>query len=94
MDFKKGDRVIYTSFKFGESEINPAANTSYECSGTIIKINGGGHYSPNINVKWDNGETNSYRMSDLSYAPDDISEINPNQIFKRLKLKKHLSAPF
>lgn len=62
--FEVGDKVYYVSGQHGARSNNPLYGTSYQCQGTVIKCGEGDYCS--IEVKWNNGTTNSYYRADLA----------------------------
>ena len=69
--FDIGDRVIYTSGRWPDTEFNPLWKGLYGCIvGTIVDAD----YL--ILVKWDNGKDNIYNDNDLSYYHGEAVFIN------------------
>jgi len=61
--FKIGDRVKYTSAKYGDSECNPLWNGKYgRIIGTVCHTNGLPCW---VNVNWSNGIKNDYEPQSL-----------------------------
>jgi len=81
MKFKIGDRVCYTSGKYGAALCNPLAGTQYECKGTVAGIE---ENVGSVDVDWDNDTQNSYYEDDLIPA---AGKLDPNTAF-RLKMSK------
>lgn len=74
------DRVILISTQYSHSDLNPVWGSDSQCEGTVIKIKIlSKELSFPIEVKWDNGETNYYKTSDLKVVEDmrDI-QLKPN----------------
>ena len=82
--FSINDRVIYTSGRHGKSSSNPLFGTKFECEGTVI-MEDKGHGFP-VQVRWDNGKTNSYSATDFERV--DGSCTNPNMAFSLKKRKR------
>lgn len=62
--FKVNDRVKYVNRAFGDSIDNPFwGGIGGYIAGTVIQIMG-----TSIDVKWDNGCKNIYRIQDLKYV--------------------------
>ena len=76
--FKVGNRVKYTSGKYGDDDGNTYSNPLWggkqgKVIGTVKTLYNAAF---NVHVKWDTGKTNTYKDSDLELAPDPfITEI-------------------
>lgn len=85
MKFKKGDRVIYVSGKYGVGNNNPLWKSHGGIVGTICDL-----VNPlTVIVRWDNDTQNAYSESDLkAYSESDPklafsqTSSNPNLEFK------------
>jgi hypothetical protein len=84
--FKMGDRVVYISGVHGKSSNNPLAGTKYECQGTVVTQHKDRGFP--IQVRWDNGQVNSYSHNDLEYVTGGKDRSNPNMAFLVKKLTK------
>ena len=82
--FSIGDRVIYISGRHGKGPNNPLFGTKYECQGTVV-MEDKGHGFP-VQVRWDNGKTNSYSASDLERVGG--GGTNPNMAFRLKKCER------
>lgn len=80
MEFKKGDRVVFTRnkphYRLGPS--NPLIGSEWYCEGTVCDFN-----IYNIHVYWDNGCRNNYIPECLDfvvgkYCPDEL----PDELFE------------
>ncbi len=82
-----GDRVYYVSNFHGQAPNNPLRGSTYECIGTIIRFTPDGHGYP-LKIKWDNGQSNTYRVEDIEHAEDSTYAVNPNAMFKYMKKRR------
>jgi len=66
-EFKRGNIVKYMSGHFGDDEHNPLWNGKCGCIQGIIISMDIPHYGEdcNIRVMWDNGNANTYNVTDL-----------------------------
>ena len=63
-DIYLGDRVYLTTNRYNTGVYNPVRGTSFEAVGTVISVDSGA-----VNVRWDNGQSNYYRLrGDLTPA--------------------------
>jgi hypothetical protein len=76
--FRINDRVVLTiQGKYKPSRMNPIVGTEYFCEGDVIWFDGN-----DVEIAWDNGNTNTYKNNDLSFAmiqnrtatPEDLEE--------------------
>jgi hypothetical protein len=62
--FRINDRVILSiQNKYKPTKMNPVVGTDYFCEGDVIWCNG-----EDVEIAWDNGHTNTYKRTDLSFA--------------------------
>ena len=79
MIFSIGDRVHYTSGRFGCSPSNPLKGSRYEATGTVSDVD-----SRNVFVNWDNKCQNSYGLSDLELIHA-LKFNDPNKLWRENK---------
>ena len=62
--FRENDRVVLSiQGKYKPTKMNPVTETEYFCEGDVIWCNG-----DDVEIAWDNGHTNTYKRTDLSFA--------------------------
>lgn len=62
--FKKGDKVILINPEYGNACSNPFYKGRHACSGTVLGPGGNQDW---VDINWDNGYSNSYKLEDLDF---------------------------
>ena len=65
-DITVGMRVVLTTDRYGSYPNNPMVGGRHECVGTVDYVDWGNTIINDVHVAWDNGETNTYKVGDLS----------------------------